>query len=430
MDSIVTETLQKSKIFFKALLIGGLTLALLIPSFFVENLIKEREERQKEAFNEVSGKWAGSQNLTGPVLVLPYNELIPTSAGTPAVVRRQAYILPDKLSIQGEMKPEERHRGIYQVMLYSSKLEMSGQFNSIPLKQLRIDPANVLWNEAFVCVDLLDPRGLKEEMHLKWNDSTVTLNPSTLENNVLKKAFIAPVAVNGDGPVRFSSTIQFNGSKELLFTPVGKETTVSLHSAWKEPSFTGGQLPEYNVKKEGFTATWKSLSHTRSFPQAWTESSSINIGTASFGTSLFIPVNGYQKTMRSVKYAILCIVLTFAAFFIIEMVNKRSVHPIQYALVGAALILFYTLLLSFSEYMGFNIAYAISTLATVGLIGWFVKGVLSSGKLSWLLSALLVLLYGYVFTILQLQDYSLLLGSIGLFITLGVIMHFCRKIKW
>lgn len=428
MESIVQQTVQKSKIFFKALMIGGLILVLLIPAMLVQNLVKEREGRQQEAFEEVSSKWAGAQNITGPVLVLPYEEPV-MAPGPVRSVRRQAYIMPDKLTIEGEIKPEERHRGIYQVMLYSSDLNISGQFNSIPLKQLRIDPANVLWNEAHVCVDLQDVRGLKEEMQLKWNDSVVTLNPASVDNAVMKKAFTSPVSVSPDGRINFSAKIRFNGSRELLFTPVGRETTVKLSSAWTEPSFTGGQLPDHNVTKDGFTATWKSLSHTRTFPQAWKETS-YNLENASFGTSLFIPVNGYQKTMRSVKYAILCIVLTFAAFFIIEMVNKKSVHPIQYGLVGVALLMFYTLLLSFSEYIGFNMAYVVATVATVGLIGWFVKGVLSSGKLSWLLSVLLALLYGYVFTILQLQDYSLLLGSIGLFATLAVIMHFCRKIQW
>lgn len=429
METTVAQAWQKSKLFFKALLIGILVLLLLIPAYFVEELIKEREQRQKDAYEEVSSKWAGSQIITGPVLVLPYAETVANVSGPPTILRKQAYLLPDKLTITGDMKPEERHRGIYQVMLYSSTLNISGKFNEIPLKQLRIDASSVLWNEAYVCINLQDPRGLKEEMQLKWNDSLVTLNPSAVNNAVMKDAFIAPVNVSPEGAISFSSRLQFNGSHELLFTPVGKETTVKLSSPWKEPSFTGVQLPEYQITRDGFSASWKSLSHTRSYPQSWKETS-YDLTNASFGTGLFIPVNGYQKTMRSVKYAILCIVLTFAAFFIIEMVNKKSVHPIQYALVGAALLLFYTLLLSFSEYIGFNIAYILATVATVGLIGWFIKGVLSSGRLSWLLSLLLVLLYGYIFTILQLQDYSLLLGSIGLFITLGVIMHYSRKIQW
>ena len=162
------------------------------------------------------------------------------------------------------------------------------------------------------------------------------------------------------------------------------------------------------------------------------EITSINssIGDAAFGASFYIPVNAYQKTTRSVKYSFLCIVLTFAFFFIIETTNKKSVHPFQYGLIGLALVLFYTLLLSFSEYFVFNYSYMIASVCTIGLIAWFVKGILSSGRLAGVLSTVLILTYTYVFTILQLQDYALVLGSIGLFITLGVIMYFSRKISW
>jgi inner membrane protein len=278
-------------------------------------------------------------------------------------------------------------------------------------------------------MELADSKGLKEEIKLVWNDSTVTLNPSAINNGVMKEGFMAQVNTSPDIAIKFSSSILINGSEQLLFTPVGKETTVKLNSTWPDPSFTGGQLPDHRISDSGFVATWKSLAHTRNFPQAWKENS-YNLQSASFGADLFIPVNGYQKTMRSVKYAILCILLTFAAFFIIETVNKRSVHPFQYALIGLALILFYTLLLSISEYTGFNTAYIIASAATVGLIAWFVKGLLQSTKLTTVLCIVLVLMYSYIFTILQLQDYSLLLGSIGLFLTLAVIMHFSKKIQW
>jgi inner membrane protein len=203
-----------------------------------------------------------------------------------------------------------------------------------------------------------------------------------------------------------------------------------MQSSWPDPSFTGGRLPDTSeINKNGFTARWKSLFHTRNFPQVWKDDS-YDLSLSSFGTDLFIPVNGYQKTMRAVKYAILCILLTFVAFFLIETNNKKSAHPLQYALIGFALILFYTLLLSFSEYIGFNTAYAIAAVATIGLIAWFVRGILQSGKSTTLLSIVLILVYSYVFTILQLQDYALILGSIGLFFTLGVIMYFSRKIRW
>ena len=154
------------------------------------------------------------------------------------------------------------------------------------------------------------------------------------------------------------------------------------------------------------------------------------ISNEAFGVDLFIPVNGYQKTFRTIKYALLCILLTFAAFFIIETSNKKSVHPFQYGLIGLALILFYTLVLSISEYTGFNTAYIVASVATIGLISWFVKNILQSGKITTIISVVLVLIYAYVFSLLQLQDYSLLLGSVGLFLTLAVLMYFSKRLKW
>jgi inner membrane protein len=278
---------------------------------------------------------------------------------------------------------------------------------------------------------ITDAKGLKDELQLNWNNSSLPMTPAYMNNAVLKEGFSAPVAITDPtAAISFSSQININGSQQLLFTPVGKQTTVKMQSAWPDPSFTGNQLPDLSdINKSGFTAQWKSLSHTRNFPQAWKDDV-YTLSAASFGTDLFIPVNGYQKTMRSVKYAILCILLTFTAFFLIETNNKKSVHPVQYALIGFALVLFYTLLLSFSEYIGFNAAYAVATVATVGLIAWFVRSLLQSARLSILLSVVLLLLYSYVFTILQLQDYALLLGSVGLFITLAIVMYYSRKIQW
>lgn len=425
-ETILNNLLQRSKVFIKSLLIGGLVLVLLIPSFYVQDLVSEREERHRKAFTEVSSRWAGSQTITGPVLVLPYAEKL-TAGG--AAQRKLAYVLPDKLNIFSEVKPEKRNRGIYEVLLYSSVNRVSGKFTQIPFEKMKLDPASVLWREAYVAIWLRDAKGLKEEIRLNWNDSAVTLNPTVVNNALMKEGFVAPVEVGPGKEYNFSATIGLNGSTQLLFTPVGRESEVKLTSTWPDPGFTGAQLPDHQVTESGFVATWKNFAHSRNFPQAWKDEV-YNVQASSFGADLVIPVNAYQKTMRSVKYSILCILLTFAAFFIIENVNRRSVHPFNYALIGLALILFYTLLLSISEYTGFNLAYAIATIATVGLIWWFVKDLLKSSRLSVLLSTVLLLVYSYIFTILQLQDFSLLLGSIGLFLTLAVIMHFSKRIAW
>lgn len=433
IETTINNVWQRSKLLVKGLIIGLLVLLLLIPSYFVQELIREREARQKEAVQEVSSKWAGKQNIIGPVLVLPYEEKKHDLDGREIKTKHHAYFLPDKLDIKSEVKPEEKHRGIYQVMLYSSDMTISGKFLSLPFEKLKINPFDVLWTEAYLCMGISDSRGLKEEIKVKWNDSTVFLNPTPVDNAIFRDAFTATVPFENyilGKEINFSINLGLNGSEQLLFAPVGKETNVELKSNWPNPSFTGSKLPvTSSIGGNGFVATWKSLTHTRDFPQQWIDNP-YNLSASSFGADLFIPVNGYQKTLRSVKYAVLCILLTFTAFFLIETNNRRSVHPLHYALIGFALILFYTLLLSFSEYTGFNIAYGIAAAATIGLIGWFVRGLLGSTKLSMLLSVVLVLLYSYVFTILQLQDYALLLGSVGLFLTLAVVMYFSRKIQW
>ena len=404
---------------------------------------------------EVSNKWAGAQVVTGPMIVLPYWQTDGDTTIKKIRSKHFAYFLPDELSVNANVMPQEKYRGIYKIMLYNSSVELSGSFKNIDLQKLNILPEDVIWNEAFVKFNLSDVKGLNQELVLTVNNQPLNLSPQSFEDRSGSNGLTANLLLTGPDNLKnisFASRFDLNGSEQLLFTPVGKSTSVTMESKWPHPSFTGDILPQTSqVKSSGFSATWKSMAHKRSFPQQWkdnayilgyinrTEFTTRNIdvvGTnnfitsAAFGADLFVPVNGYQKTMRSVKYAVLCILLTFSAFFLIETTNKRSVHPFQYGLIGLALVLFYILLLSFSEYIGFNFSYAIASIATIGLIGWFAKSILISGRLSGILAAVLVLMYTYVFTILQLQDYALLLGSIGLFITLAIIMYFSRKIQW
>ncbi len=447
MNTTSDSVWQKSKVLIKGLLIGFLVLLLLIPTFLVRNLIEEREQRQKEAIQEVSSKWAGRQNIAGPILIIPYLDTYTDVQNKPITTKRFAYVLPDELNINSSVHPQEKTRGIYKVMLYTAKASVNGVFRNTTFDRLQIPAERVLWQQAFVRFHLSDPKGLNEELKLQWNDSLLTLTPAAEggSGEAMEAAVPLTDAISLQN-IRFAPTLDIGGSEQILFTPLGKTSTVTLSAIWPHPSFTGDILPQTSqIKKDSFSAQWKSLAHKRSFPQQWKgneysmqandqfrdkTSAVYAVGESAFGVNLFIPVNGYQKTMRSIKYAILCIILTFAAFFLIDTIHKKSVHPLQYGLIGIALVLFYVLLLSFSEYIGFNLAYAIAAIATIGLIGWFVKGVLSSGKLSFLLSVILLFVYSYVFTILQLQDYALLLGSIGLFITLAIIMYFSRKIQW
>jgi inner membrane protein len=451
METVVQNVWTKTKVLVKALIIGLIVLILQIPTFYVTDLIKEREQRQGEAITEVSSKWAGKQNIAGPILVIPYYETNADSSKS----KHFAYFLPDQVNINSKVSPEEKYRGIYKVMLYTSGIHLDGNFNNISLEKLKIAPGNAIWNEGFVHLGISDLKGLNDDVRLHWNNQVLDMNVDGSDAQALNEGLNAPLNVTGPDDlknVQFSADLNVNGSQELLFTPLGKTTSVEMTAKWPHPSFTGDILPtQKNISQDSFQAKWKSISQKRNFPQQWKDNSfavgqvlrdgrdmtsataavaGVNISNSAFGADLYVPVSGYQKTLRSVKYSFLCILLTFAAFFLIETSNKKSVHPFQYGLVGLALVLFYTLLLSFSEYIGFNFSYAIAAAATIGLIAWFVKGILSSARLTVILSVVLLLIYTYVFTILQLQDYALLLGSVGLFITLAVIMHFSKKIQW
>src|SRR5258708_14338268 len=184
------------------------------------------------------------------------------------------------------------------------------------------------------------------------------------------------------GALEFSTTVKLKGSGNLLFVPAGKETRVEAASSWSDPSFTGSFLPDVRtVQDSGFVADWKVLYLNRNYPQQWKQGV-YELSKAAFAVNLLVPLDSYQQTTPSVKYAILTILLPFTACFLIEWIYSRAIHSLQYVLVGFALCLFYTLLLSFSEYIGFNPAYLVASLATIGLIAWYVRSILRSSKMS------------------------------------------------
>jgi inner membrane protein len=242
---------------------------------------------------------------------------------------------------------------------------------------------------------------------------------------------MAPLDLKSAKTYKFSFDLNLNGSQSLNFIPLGKETNINLASKWANPSFDGAFLPDQRqVSKDGFTAQWKILSLNRNYPQSFSESDSYSIKDSAFGVKFLVPIDQYQKITRSVKYAIMFIALTFLTFFFVEIFNKKRIHPIQYLLVGFALLVFYTLLLSISEHTNFNFAYILSSIATIILITLYSKAIFKNNFLSLLLGCILIILYGFMYVVLQLQDYALLMGSIGLFIVLAAVMYASRKIDW
>jgi inner membrane protein len=289
-------------------------------------------------------------------------------------------------------------------------------------------------HEAFVCIGLNDFRGIEDQLSLSWNDSSHIFNAGMPDDHIIKNGLHTPVALNDNDLTKsntFKLQLHLRGSENLSFTPVGKTTDVHFTSAWTNPSFDGSFLPVTTpqITEKGFSAEWKVQHLNRNYPQCWKDGN-YNIADSRFGITLLQPVDSYSKTMRSVKYAILFIALTFGLYFFLEILQKRTVHPIQYVLVGLALSIFYTLLLSISEYIQFNIAYSIAAAATVALITLYTKSVFHKWKIAMLFGVMLTTLYTFIFILLQLQDGALLFGSIGLFIVLAVVMYYSRKINW
>jgi len=427
----------KNSIFFKIGTIIIIILLLLIPTAMIRGLISERESIQNDAIREVSSKWAEQQTLSGPFISIPYYSYVKEFSkkdSTEKIVQIKEYlhILPTKLDISGTITPEKRSRGIYEIVVYNSKLNISGTFNKLDLAAIDVHPKNMLFDKAEFVLGINDLRGIEKQINLCWNTDTISFNPGVSSNDVVESGINALLALDpkDSSSYSFNLSLDLKGSQLLYFTPVGKVTDIELTSEWPNPSFNGAFLPDNRtVNDTGFHAHWNVLHLNRNFPQIWT-SNRHAISSSSFGIDLLLPIDNYQKSYRSIRYAILFICFTFLVFFFIEVLNKVFIHPIQYILVGVALIVFYTLLLSISEYLRFNLAFIISAFATLFLIAGYVRAILKSNHLTALIAGILTVLYTFIFVIIQLQDYALLIGSIGVFCILGLVMYFSRKIDW
>jgi len=427
----------KDNIYFKLVAIVIISLFLLIPTAMIKDLVSERESTQNKAISEVSSKWGDKQTIMGPIISIPYYKYVKQFSGkdsTEKIVQIKEYIhiLPSKLNIEGNISPEKRYRSIYEVVVYNSKLNISGLFNKIDLASLDIEPKNILLDKAELIIGINDLRGIEEQVNLTWNDTKIPFNPGISSNDVAASGINALVKLDDKDSSIYSFNLSLNlkGSQLLYFTPVGKVTDINITSNWSNPSFNGAFLPDSRtVTETGFKANWNVLHLNRNFPQSWT-GNKYKIEDSAFGIDLLVPVDNYQKSYRSIQYAILFIGLTFLVFFFIEVLNKVYIHPIQYILVGISLVVFFTLLLSISEHLNYNIAYIISAVSTLLLVAGYVQAILKSRDLTYLMIGILTILYTFIFVIIQLQDYSLLIGSIGIFIILGLVMYFSRKIDW
>ena len=435
--------MQRNALSVKIILIGVLILILLIPLAMIRGLISERSETASEATTEVQNKWSSSQLVTGPFISIPcyenYEETYYENGATKIRVKKvknYIHILPELLDITGNVETEELSRGLYDIVVYKTPLVLKGKFIIPEHFETTILPEDIALQHATLNLGISDLRGISEQITVDWGKETLQFNPGLPSDFILSSGVSSVLPQHqklqaGDS-IEFSIQLQLKGSESIQFSPFGKTTQIHLTSKCTTPSFTGAFLPENReITNSGFTADWKVLNLNRNYPQVFTSNQYHNEEElSSFGVNLLLPVQQYQQSMRSVKYASLIIILTFVISFFVEVMQKKNIHPFQYLLIGLGLCLFYTLLIAISEHLGFNLAYLISAIMTIILLTLYMRGILKIRKTAFTIGGLLALLYLYIFVLIQMETYALLAGSLGLFIILAVIMYYSQKINW
>ena len=432
-------------LFFKKTGVIVLLIVLLfVPLTAIKSLVTERKARGMEATREVSDIWGGEQTVTGPVLTIPFVD--------EQHVTRYAHFMPDALETEGTLVPEKRRRGIYEVIVYKSEITLKGTFSIPEFLEGERTVDRVLWDKAFLSAGISQLQGVQSKARFLWQEEACNIRHGktsgaplnglhasvVLENTSLARALHAKESVGGGGHTfSFEIYLPLQGAGRLNFVPVGKTNTVDIRSSWEHPGFQGRYFPtSRDISKEGFSAHWDVSNYAGILPRAWvserghSESVTETLKAMAFGVRLVQPVDIYTKSERSVKYALVIITLTFFTFFIFEVIKKSRIHPMQYILMGFSLSLFYLLLLSLSEHLGFSYAYLIAAAASISSISFYSAGFLSGAKDSGIIFVLLVALFGTFYIMLQLENLSLVLGAAGLFLALVAVMFITRKIDW
>jgi len=431
----VTEKVNnwaKNSIGLKIITVTILVILLMIPSSRIIRLIDERSDRRNEAVAEVESKWGQSQTVCGPVITIPFYSKTFDEKGKAVTMLYYAHFLPEELNITCNIDPEKLHRSIYDVILYKANLKINGTFQFPDFNDFTQKTEIIDWQHCFISFGISDLR-FQNKLKIRINGNDLFFNPGMKSTDVFTSGVSSNLLLDTqikDNKISFETEIILNGSESLHFIPVGKETTVIMNGKWSNPSFDGHFLPvQRKISDTSFYAKWKYFDLNRNYPQKWV-GNAYDVNNSSFGVNLLQPVDEYQKTTRSAKYNLMFIILTFLVIFLVELIKSHKIHPVQYLMLGFAVSIFYLLLLSLSEQIAFNLAYLIAGVAVIGLVGFYSYFVFKSKQLASLMIFIMILLYSFFFTLLQMQDLSLLIGSIGLFIILAFVMYLSRNIDW
>jgi inner membrane protein len=436
MINSITEL--RTSVSLKVAVIGLLVLLLLIPVAMIRGVIDDREAVSAQAQSDIMRAWGGQQEIGGPILVLPYDTVRTTQYGERINMTGQLQILPAILNVDVELDSEMRHRGLHEVPVYTAKTLISASFAVPDWSGLGIDNAEIHWDRAVIAISISDARATRNAPYLEIDDTRVRFEPAGSRIAQLPPQITAPVSFyrnedNRDAALAVSIAFDTSGTRSFSVQALGDETVVNMRSNWPDPSFFGAFLPEaHDVTDTGFTAGWRATSLGRTLPARWLDGAlqQAVIETAVLGVELFVPVGLYQLADRATKYAIMFIGLTFVAYFLFEVLGGLRLHPLQYLLVGFGNAIFFVLLLSLAEHIGFGLAYLLSATASAGMITGYSLSILRDRGRALLMLGILSLLYGFLYLTLQAETYAMLAGSIGLWSSLALIMYLTRRIDW
>lgn len=426
----------------KSLVISSMTLLFWILSLLVNGLVSERSQLSDQTQREITSSWSNEQNFVGPVICVPV-----IKDTTNRTINTCMYILPERIDMTSDIESEVLHRGMFDASVYRTKINGTGNFNLKDMSTIAFSattgkPMRYDWKNAQILTAIGDKRGLEEGIKVTIGGKENELNQYFYDygNSSLKSMFYYKYEVIGTivdlstyvgkENVSFEITTELKGSSELSIAPIGQNSIITMRGNSKDPSFNGIMLPSARkVTDDGFEAIWKISSLNRNDVDQVFYAEAGEKTFQSVGTKLLIKGGQYTQTDRAIKYAFLVILLSLVAVFVAEMCVKTEVSLLNYLLIGAALVLFYLMLLSFGEWCGFTISYFISAFLIVGMITLYLKAIVKKNAVAMAVCSFMALVDIFIFVLLSIESMALLVGSIGLFLMLGVAMFFSLRMK-
>ncbi len=437
--SITESAISPRSIGVKLIVVCALAISMAIPGLFIGGLIEERTKRAAEVVRQISGYNGGEQTFLGPTLILPYRDSSRSSVNS-----ADAYVVfPAAASAFLNTATEERRRSLFKVPVFRAEVRFEAAFDLTGTPSALPPGRELDWDRAEIVVGVSDVRGAQEDVTITADGKTMTLGPArALQNIVLgddrsRRLKLALLGTGIDGTAkpnaqfRVNASMRFSGAQRISVLPYGNRTHVSAQGDWRNPGFDGGFLPNRRaVTKNGYTAQWSIPFIARGVRAEGPVTSIAGLETTELGTSFVEGVDLYQSVNRCLKYVLLFLGLVFLSYFVLEVATEKRIHPAQYILVGVVQMIFYLLLLSLAERIGFDWAFALAGGSTVALLSANAGWVFSSLRQALRALVTFTLLYGMIYVLLRAEDYSLLIGAIASFLAVAVAMYLTRKIDW